>query len=99
MDARTDIAALRAVDPELADPFNSVREELDFPRPEIPIDFGYATDSYELTSSRRMKLGDQFTDLLDQIRKIPGLENFLDGPSEDELKILALRGPLSFSTS
>jgi tetratricopeptide (TPR) repeat protein len=89
IDVRTDLNDLSISNPHLADDFQRLREVLDSPKMPLSTDL-----RSELDSSRRQKAATDFEDVLRQIRKIPGFKSFLDGPTEEELKILTVHGPL-----
>ncbi|WP_410646598.1 CHAT domain-containing protein [Amycolatopsis sp. cmx-4-54] len=82
MDARQDIAELRAVDNVLADEWERLRDQLDG-----GISFGLHPDL-------RIRLAAASADLLGRIRRLPGQEKFLRPPSAAQLAETATEGPV-----
>jgi len=90
LNLRSDISALEAANPALADQFLYVRDQLNSSTTE-------SLTTHEAISnaqSHRNIIGRQFDDLLSEIRCLSGFERFLLAPPESELKKLAQDGPI-----
>ena len=90
LEMRTDVSALREQHPEHAEKFISLRNELDSPPDRTTL---AASDdnmvSWELPARRRREADQRFSELLTEIRALPGFHNFLDSPTVDELMVAA----------
>ncbi|MGW0467888.1 CHAT domain-containing protein [Streptomyces sp. NPDC003027] len=102
LEARGDLSRLRAADPALADEFERVRDALSVPPPRpagirtdlTAPDRRHAEDDAALPAESRHALARTWDDLLDRIRRIPGLERFLSPPPVPELLTAAAAGPV-----
>ncbi|MFJ8668841.1 CHAT domain-containing protein [Streptomyces sp. NPDC093600] len=102
LEARGDLSRLRAADPALADEFERVRDALSVPPPRpagIRTDLTApgrrpAEDDTGLPAESRHALARDWDDLLDRIRRIPGLERFLSPPPVPELLTAGAAGPV-----
>ena len=98
LDTRTEIDALEEKDPLLAVEFKQLRDEID----SHPIEISQITTNYTskgLALAKAIKrdvLSKDFDSLIDKIRALSGFENFLRGPSLEELKDLTGSGPIVF---
>lgn len=97
LETRSDVTQLEEFNRDLAREFCNLREQLDPPL----VNF---TPSLSPSSSRdfetRRRLADRFDGILASIRQEKGFEQFLMGPSETEMRILAQLGPnVVFNTS
>ena len=99
LEVRSDISILASFHPDLAHQFQELREKID--PPSRTIEFSviedpsttFNSDPSKAISERRALLK-QFDDLLVYIRSLPGLENFLQGPLETEMRSLAKNGAI-----
>jgi hypothetical protein len=102
LEIRSDISMLSASCPHLAQQFQELRDQIDSPR---TFEFSVIQDSSaslntpstpDLSNSisERRILLKRFDDLLQHIRSLQGFENFLQGPSESELRSLAEDGAI-----
>lgn len=97
LELRSDIMELENLDSEeaksLATEFKILQEELDS---SLPV--GESPQTRDIKSAIRIKsierneLDCQFNEILTKIRRLPGLERFLLGPTESELMCLATTG-------
>ncbi|WP_137990851.1 CHAT domain-containing protein [Streptomyces vilmorinianum] len=102
LESRGDLTRLRAADPALAAEFERVRDALSAgaPRPAaIRTDMdapGPAQSEHEagLLAESRHALARTWDELLDRIRRLPGLEGFLSAPRVSELLTAASAGPV-----
>ncbi|MFG2640670.1 CHAT domain-containing protein [Streptomyces sp. NPDC048370] len=105
VEARGDLSRLRAADPALAAEFERVRDALsagstgDGTTMMIPADLGHAGPSYSgheagLLAESRHALARRWDELLDRIRRLRGLEDFLGTPTAAELLGAASGGPV-----
>ncbi|MFD0144858.1 MULTISPECIES: CHAT domain-containing protein [unclassified Streptomyces] len=101
LEARGDLSRLRTADPALATEFERVRDSLSAgpPRPASPGGLGPADPAYSgheagLLAESRHALARTWDDLLDRIRRLPGLEGFLAAPRVAELIGAASGGPV-----
>ncbi|MET9434945.1 CHAT domain-containing protein [Streptomyces sp. NPDC006551] len=102
LEARGDLSRLRAADPALADEFERVRDALSVtpPRPAgirtdlTAPDRRHAEDDAGLLAESRHALARSWDDLLDRIRRLPGLERFLSPPAVADLLTAAAAGPV-----
>lgn len=81
-DLRGEIVSLKSEHPELAEMFLAQRHVLDKP----------ATDDND--PSQRYERGNQLSRLIDQIRQLPGFDDFLRVPGEEALKRAAVKYPI-----
>ncbi|KIL92418.1 hypothetical protein FAVG1_04829 [Fusarium avenaceum] len=90
---RADRASLQVQHPELAKSLSQIRSALD-----DPLQYDKKSEDSEsswLEHSRRQKQADeQLANLLDEIRKQPGFEDYLTPPSEADMKEAAKKGPV-----
>ncbi|CAJ0547447.1 Ff.00g042010.m01.CDS01 [Fusarium sp. VM40] len=90
---RTDRASLQVQHPELAKSLFQIRSALD-----DPLQYDKISEDPEsswLEHSRRQKQADeQLENLLGEIRKQPGFEDYLTPPSEADMKEAAKKGPV-----
>lgn len=96
LDSHGDTAVLRELAPELADRFDQLRDELDDSDVELTIGSyaaGSTGDTTRLIEHRRHRV-QQWDELIDLIRRQPGLESFLRPPEIDELLAVANQGPV-----
>lgn len=91
LENRADVSRLRALDPARAAEFERIRDELSAPPPLSPAQDGH--DATALAETRRA-LARRWNELLAEVRKLPGLENFLHPPSVPELVAAATEGPV-----
>jgi hypothetical protein len=99
LDTRTEIDALQDKDPNLAADFKRLRDEIDSQFVGISqITPVRESEGFGLAKAiKRDSLSKKFDSLVDKIRTtLTGFENFLQGPSLEELKELAGPGPIVF---
>jgi tetratricopeptide (TPR) repeat protein len=99
LEVRSDISALSDKHPELAQQFQELRDQIDAPSRTLEtlasensfvgLD-STSPDSYKVISERQKR----FDNLLSDIRSLEGFENFLQGPSDTELRSLARDGAI-----
>ncbi|KAF5580392.1 hypothetical protein FPANT_9348 [Fusarium pseudoanthophilum] len=87
-DIRTDIKELQQASPHLAEKFMRLREELESSTSER------FSDQLGDRGSRRRNAAKDFDDLLDEIRREPGLEDFLGPLTKDQMLAAAAYGPI-----
>ena len=87
---RSDLSALSVANPELAQQFTSLRDQLDRPRRNVES----TENNFFSDTAHRHALSKQFSNLVDNIRQLKDFERFLLGPTESELKGLAQRNPI-----
>jgi tetratricopeptide (TPR) repeat protein len=93
LNLRSDLTGLRARAPELAGALDTVRRQLDQPMPaDGPGGPALADQERELESRRR--LARQWDDLLGQVRRLDGFENFLEPVPFAQLQPAAADGPV-----
>jgi tetratricopeptide (TPR) repeat protein len=96
LETRTELTQLRQVAPELATRLEDVRVELDrsasLTTPDVAI--GPASTGSAWHVDRQMALADQWDELLDQVRALPGFQAFLRPPQVGELRGAAVGGPV-----
>ncbi|CAF9914178.1 MAG: hypothetical protein GOMPHAMPRED_008090 [Gomphillus americanus] len=80
-DIRSDVSDLNMKFPYFAKRFSDLRNLLDSPKDLEKDDQRYDT-------------GKQLEELIQQVRDLPGFDRFLLGPSKDELRKIASRGPI-----
>ncbi|PCD30394.1 hypothetical protein AU210_010076 [Fusarium oxysporum f. sp. radicis-cucumerinum] len=92
---RTDVIELQARYPELAKRFVSLRDELD---PPVARDTFNQDDhggfNHQARATRRYDAGNKLNEVIAEIQRQPGFEDFLAAPSEAELKASASCGPI-----
>jgi len=97
LEVRSDISVLAALHSDIAQQFQTLRDQIDTPSASIhypdTFDSSTALDSSVAITERRTLLS-KFDGLLRFIRSLDGFENFLRGPSRSELHSLADRGPI-----
>jgi hypothetical protein len=87
LDVRSDISILRSLHPDIGKEFDHIRHQLDLPNRNTETQLvGY------IQNFRTLSL--QFNTMLEKIRALPGFEQFLLGPSVEELKELAEEGAI-----
>jgi CHAT domain-containing protein len=96
LETRTDLTQLQQVAPELATRLDEVRVELDRPAsPTTPVAaITQASAGSAWLVDRQMTLADQWDELVDQVRALPGFEAFLRPPEIEELRRAAAGGPV-----
>ncbi|KAH7210848.1 CHAT domain-containing protein [Fusarium redolens] len=92
---RTDVIELQHSCPELAKRFVDLRDELDPPvaRNTFHSD-EHGGSSQQARATRRYDAGNKLDELITEIQRQPGFEDFLAAPSEAELKAAARCGPI-----
>jgi tetratricopeptide (TPR) repeat protein len=95
MEMRTDISDLKQDHREIAEEFESLRDELDSPTNGTTL-FIPSDNSSSLVSrvNRRRDIGQRFEEVVAKIRTQPGFQNFLLPPTTDELMAAADLGPI-----
>ncbi|SCV45617.1 uncharacterized protein FFB14_08756 [Fusarium fujikuroi] len=88
-DIRTDVKELQQVFPQLAGRFIRIREEL-----ESPNSSHFSDELGEDRGLRRRNATESFDDLLDEIRNMPGFEDFLCPLTTDQIRAAAAYGPI-----
>ena len=92
---RTDILDLQGRHPELADKFVRLRDELERP---ITRNISFIDKDrmspLQAGASRRYDVGKELDELIDEIRKRPGFEDFLLPPNERQVQAATECGPL-----
>ena len=103
LEVRSDISVLAASHSDLAKEFQELRDQIDSPAGTFGSsmfeDSSTIFNSNSISNqskliSERHALFKQFDDLLRYIRTLQGFENFLQGPSEDELRSLGEGGAI-----
>jgi hypothetical protein len=96
LETRTDLTQLHRVAPELASRLDEVRVELDRPASPTTLDAAVAEESAgsERLIDRQMALADQWEELVEQVRALPGFQSFLRPPQVAELRRAAAGGPV-----
>ena len=96
LETRTDLTQLQQVAPELATRLDDVRMELDRPASlTTPVAaIAQASAGSAGLVDRQMALADQWDELVDQVRALPGFEAFLRTPEVEELRRAAAGGPV-----
>ncbi|MCJ1242699.1 hypothetical protein MMC14_010708 [Varicellaria rhodocarpa] len=92
---RMDILDLQRRYPKLAEQFNHLRDELEL----LPVDSSSVIDeghrlTWQSQTDRRYKAGNKFDELVIEIRKQHGFEDFLLAPNETEMQSAARSGPI-----
>jgi tetratricopeptide (TPR) repeat protein len=95
MEMRTDISDLKQNHREIAEEFESFRDELDSPINRTALSLS-SDNSSSLVSrvNRRREVGQKFEEVVAKIRAQPGFKNFLLPPTADELMAAADPGPI-----
>ncbi|KAH7089885.1 CHAT domain-containing protein [Paraphoma chrysanthemicola] len=88
---RTDVLDLREYDPQLADRFVALRNQLDLPSEMVSRDT-VDLSNVENRGDRRYEAGHEFDELVVQIRELPGFEGFLLASGEQEIRAAAQHG-------
>ncbi|MER5278382.1 CHAT domain-containing protein [Streptomyces sp. NPDC002809] len=91
LENRADVSRLRDLDPARAAEFDQVRDELSAPPPSSPPQDGHEASAI---AEARHATARRWTQLLAEVRQLPGLENFLNPPSVPELVAAAAGGPV-----
>ena len=96
-DTRSDITELENVQPELAKKFKFLRDELDLVNDNlVQNSLSDAQRTQQSHISRRYEASKKFDDIITKIRSHDRFKNFLLGPSSNELKQIAIHGPIVF---
>jgi tetratricopeptide (TPR) repeat protein len=93
LDTRSDISELEEKYPDYAKTFCSLRDQLDRPQ---NFDVSATLQSHvmvDITKDHRSR-AKEFDQLLGTIRNLPGFDRFLLGPSSEEVRQLAMSGPI-----
>jgi tetratricopeptide (TPR) repeat protein len=93
LNTRTDITDLEEQRPELATRFRQCRDQID----SLEISRVNSVETATEQSAhlhRRHVLDEEFRDIIASIRALNGFENFLQGPTESQMKLLAADGPI-----
>lgn len=92
---RSDDSRLKTTDLELAQEFNRLRDKINsLLNHNTTHEFDISSAMYGSVDYYRT-LSQQFDEILTRIRSLPGFTRFLQGPTEDECKILAENGPIA----
>jgi CHAT domain-containing protein/tetratricopeptide (TPR) repeat protein len=96
LETRTDLTQLQQVAPELATRLDEIRMELDQPASQTTPVAAIVQASAGSTwlVDRQMALADQWDELVDQVRALPGFQAFLRPPQVAELRRAAAGGPV-----
>jgi tetratricopeptide (TPR) repeat protein len=95
LETRTDLTQLQQVAPELATRLDEIRRELDRPAPTTPVAaITHASARSAWLVDRQMTLADQWDELVDQVRALPGFGAFLRPPQVEQLRPAAADGPV-----
>nr|WSW67625.1 CHAT domain-containing protein [Streptomyces sp. NBC_00995] len=91
LENRADVSRLRDLDPDRAAEFERIRDELSTPPPLSP-----AKDALDASvfAETRHALARRWSELLTEVRELPGLGDFLQPPSVPELVAAAAEGPV-----
>jgi hypothetical protein len=89
LELRSDVSKLESLNPGIAQQFKEIRDQLDRPASE---DAEISQRDLDREDERQRETSKNFDSLLDNIRLLEGLERFLLGPSEQEIKDLAEHG-------
>ena len=87
LEMRTDISDLKQKHREIAEEFESLRDELDSPTSRTAL-------SLVSSVNRRSEAGQKFDEIIARIRAQPGFQNFFLPPTADELMAAAAPGPI-----
>lgn len=89
MGLRTDILDLKQAHPDVAQRFETLRDQLD-----TPMQPTKESDSSIEDLNQRHNISEMFDKTLEEIRSLSGFENFFLPPTADEMMAAADRGPL-----
>jgi tetratricopeptide (TPR) repeat protein len=89
----SEISALERKYPSLAQNFKDLRKEVEASQT-VPSTLDNPTVDLTKHDRDRRNAATRFEEGLKSIRRLPGFERFIVGPSSDELKCLASRGPI-----
>ena len=98
LERRSDINQLNKVEPDLANKFRKLCDDIDVNgtlQSSGPSSSGISLQSL-VAAGRRHEASTELDSTIISIRQIPGFERFLLGPSTEELKIYASSGPIVF---
>ena len=87
MDTRTDITALEELDPDLAAEFKDITSILDSPTSDLSNPNGSQIKSRD--PEARIKAAKAFEDVVQRIRELDGLADFLMAPTDEQLQATA----------
>jgi len=95
LDTRTDLTDLETSHPRLARRFRQLRDELDIPENDTN-DPGLNANKALIVgqSGRRYSASQKLNTVVQKIRSLKGYQNFLGGPSLQDLHALAVPGPI-----
>ncbi|RYP04852.1 hypothetical protein DL765_010032 [Monosporascus sp. GIB2] len=93
LEMRTDAFGLEQVDRELAERFIRLRDELDTGLTSRSAESGDDLFSWEARNRRRQRADQEFQEVIQKIRKIPGVSG-LGAPTADEMQAEAVPGPI-----
>jgi hypothetical protein len=92
---RTDISDLQQKHPQLADEYNSLRNQLNTPTVLTRQVSGLGEPAVFIHRADQRHNADQrLKQIIEEIRKVPGFDRFLMDPTEDHLKAAAASGPI-----
>jgi hypothetical protein len=91
---RTDSSDLQNRYPQLAEQFDRLRNELNLPVTRNTLIDQNNGPPWMSRGDQRHEAGREFDNLIVEIRKQPGFEDFLDAPSELDMQAAALCGPI-----
>jgi hypothetical protein len=96
LDTRTSLESLALRAPELAERLVVIDEELEGSDDELTMSGAEQTFAQDqrTDADRRMHLAKEREELLNQVRVLPGLDNFLLAPRFEVLRIAAAKGPI-----
>ncbi|KAI4263696.1 MAG: hypothetical protein L6R42_001168 [Xanthoria sp. 1 TBL-2021] len=92
---RADVLNLQQKYPQLTQDYISIRDQLD-----APTAMTHRSDELDLPAEvtrrvdQRHNAGQKLDQIIEDIRRLPGFERFLLGPTEDKLKAAAASGPV-----
>jgi hypothetical protein len=98
LEPRSDISLLDKVEPELANKFRQLCDEIDVtstPQSSGPSSSGISLQLL-VTAGSRHEASKELDNTISAIQQLLGFERFLLGPSAEELKIYASSGPIVF---
>ncbi|KAI0896525.1 CHAT domain-containing protein [Annulohypoxylon nitens] len=93
LEMRTDVFGLKQVNGKLAEKFIRLRDELDAGFTSRPVELGDELSSWEARNRRRQRADQEFQEVIQKIREIPGFSN-LGVPTAGEMQAEAIHGPL-----
>jgi len=91
---RSDITALEEAHPKIARRFVELQGALE--SFEADRHQSHVSDDFANRVQMRHVISDEFDSLLTRIRKLPGFENFMLAPTQEEVSLLAENGPIVF---